>query len=93
MICLADQVLLRSEHYLKLLALAELQPGKIIASAYEGILGAPAVFPAQYQDGLMDLTGDQGAGKWLRRMADEVLSVDLPEAGMDWDVPGDLMGI
>lgn len=90
MICLVDQPFLKSEHYGKLAGQAELEPEKIIASAYQGILGAPAIFPGRFQQGLWELEGDQGAGKWLRSIPDEVVAVEMPEAAQDWDRPEDV---
>lgn len=90
MICLTDQALLKSKHYQKLLTTAERQPNRIVASSYQGILGAPALFPKQHQNGLLQLKADQGAGKWLRSIPHEVIAVELPEAAHDWDRPEDL---
>lgn len=42
--------------------------GLISASEYEGIIGAPVIFPVNELSVLDTLHGDQGAGKWLRQL-------------------------
>lgn len=88
--CLGDQPHLLTEHFEQLIQRSSEYPDKIVASHYDGRVGAPMIFPAKYFTQLKDLSGDQGAGKWVRKIPDEVISVDLPEAAIDWDRPGDI---
>jgi CTP:molybdopterin cytidylyltransferase MocA len=62
----------------------------IIASEYNSTIGAPALFGAEYFDQLLDLTGDHGAGIWLRSNRHAVTSVRMEEASIDIDTPDDL---
>ena len=63
---------------------------RIVAAAYAGTIGVPAIFGCEYVKDLMRLEGDIGAGKWLRDHPDQVTTVDLPEAEMDIDTEEDL---
>ena len=63
---------------------------RIVASAYDGIMGVPAVFGREYGQDLMNLTGDAGAGAWLRNRANDVTCVPLSVAAIDIDTAGHL---
>jgi len=60
---------------------------RIIAAAYEGAVGIPALFPRRCFESLEGLTGDRGARALLE--AAEVLSLPLPGGGMDVDTTVD----
>jgi molybdenum cofactor cytidylyltransferase len=62
---------------------------RIVASAYDDTVGVPAIFGREHLDALMGLTGDAGAGAWLRGRADEVTSVPLDAAAIDIDTASD----
>jgi molybdenum cofactor cytidylyltransferase len=62
---------------------------RIVASAYNNTIGVPAIFGCEHVDDLMHLTGDVGAGAWLRSRQSEVTSVPLDVAAMDIDTPSD----
>lgn len=65
----------------------------ITASQYDGLLGAPAIFPPSMRRTLNQLTGDQGAGKIIRQRyqanPQAVNIVPLEEAAWDIDSPSD----
>lgn len=63
---------------------------RIVASTYDDAVGVPAVFAREYLSELMQLTGDAGAGSWLRSRLSEVACVPLGPAAADIDVPSDL---
>ena len=63
---------------------------RIVASAYDDTIGVPAVFGREHFGDLMRLTGDRGAGSWLRSRQDEVTRVPLHTARLDIDRPSDL---
>jgi CTP:molybdopterin cytidylyltransferase MocA len=54
------------------------------------VIGAPAIFGSEYFETLLSLTGDHGAGQWLRANASAVTGVNLNEAAVDIDTPDDL---
>jgi CTP:molybdopterin cytidylyltransferase MocA len=62
----------------------------LVAAHYSGTIGAPAIFGSEFFGELKQLTGDHGAGKWLRERLEQVTNVDLDEAAMDIDTPDDL---
>ena len=71
---------------------AEFQRGEasIVASAYDGVAGVPAVFGKEMFDPLFELTGDQGA-RYLVRRSDSVSTVPVDGAAFDIDTPEDLV--
>jgi molybdenum cofactor cytidylyltransferase len=62
---------------------------RLVASAYNNTMGVPAVFGREYIDDLMRLTGDAGAGAWLRSRPSEVTCVPLDVAAIDIDTLSD----
>ena len=62
---------------------------RIVASSYADTVGVPAVFGHEHFPELRALTGDHGAGKWIRARIAEVTIVPLEEAAMDIDTPAD----
>lgn len=62
---------------------------RIVASSYEGVIGVPALFGREFLEELTRLTGDAGAGAWLRARAGEVTAVPLEKAALDIDTPRD----
>lgn len=93
LVCLADQPRVPAAQYAALLALAEAHPEKVVAAAYAGRAGAPVVFPKAHFPRLEAAQGDAGARKWLSTLTEaELLTMPLPEAEWDWDVPEDMGG-
>jgi molybdenum cofactor cytidylyltransferase len=62
---------------------------RIVASSYANTIGVPAIFAREHVDALMRLTGDAGAGSWLRSRSSEVTSVPLDAAALDIDTLSD----
>lgn len=62
---------------------------RLVASAYDGVIGVPALFAREYLEELTNLTGDAGAGAWLRERPDSVTAVPLERAALDIDTPSD----
>ncbi|MBI4911553.1 MAG: nucleotidyltransferase family protein [Acidobacteria bacterium] len=60
-------------------------PGLTLASAYEGGLGVPALFPRARFPELMGLRGDRGAKGLLE---DGALGIPFPGGERDLDLPG-----
>ena len=58
---------------------------RIVAAGYAGTVGVPAIFGCEHIKELMRITGDKGAGQWLRDHPDQVTTVPLPEAELDID--------
>ncbi len=66
------------------------EPERPVAAKYNGVLGAPAIVPlALTAELLKSLSGDSGAGVWLRGRGD-VRPVSMQNAALDLDTPDDL---
>ncbi len=61
----------------------------IVASAYAGTLGAPALFDASCFPALAALHGDRGAAA-LVRSREDAARIDWPEGGVDLDTVADV---
>lgn len=89
LVTLADQPLVDSRALQRLVEAFDGER-RIVASAYDGIIGVPAVFGREHAEDLMNLTGDAGAGSWLRNRANDVTCVPLSAAAIDIDTAGHL---
>lgn len=63
---------------------------RVVASAYDDIVGVPAVFGSEHFDDLMKLEGDEGAGRWLRARPSDVTTITIDSASIDIDTPADV---
>jgi molybdenum cofactor cytidylyltransferase len=63
---------------------------RIVASGYDDTLGVPALFGREFRGDLMQLTGDAGAGSWLRSRQNEVTRIPLRAAALDIDKSSDV---
>ncbi|MEO8575118.1 MAG: nucleotidyltransferase family protein [Gemmatimonadales bacterium] len=88
LITLADQPLIDSTALGHLIELFD-ETHRIIASKYADTIGVPAVFGVEHFEALKSLTGDHGAGLWIRQRIAEVTVVPLDAAAIDIDTPLD----
>lgn len=88
-IALADQPLIDVKVFNKLIQSYRETRNIIIASAYDDIVGVPALFDCALFGELMQLEGDKGARVLMRKYRDEVLSIEIPEAAIDIDTEDD----
>lgn len=58
---------------------------RVVASAYSDTIGVPALIGREHFGELLELTGDAGAGVWLRTSGAKVHRVRLPDAAIDID--------
>ena len=86
LLLVCDQPLVTAEH-LRLL-LSTPSPHGMVAAAYAGRVGVPAVFERRHYAALAETRGDTGARELLRSLP--VTSVDMPEATVDIDTPEQL---
>ena len=89
LVTLADQPLVDGAALRRLVAAFD-DGHRIVASAYDDTIGVPAVFGREHLNDLMRLTGDRGAGSWLRARQSEVTRVPLYSAAFDIDRPSDV---
>jgi molybdenum cofactor cytidylyltransferase len=86
-----DQPRLTAVHLSALLTAFRLQRGKsIVASAYAGTHGIPAVFPRKMFDALRELEGDKGARSLLAKARCPVIALPFEGGEVDIDQPSDL---
>lgn len=90
MITLCDQALVTKNHLRLLLEQWLASPSEIMASAYAGTVGTPAVIPAEFYPQVLALEGDAGAKSILKNNAGRVRTLPVPEAEFDLDFPADL---
>jgi molybdenum cofactor cytidylyltransferase len=86
LVTLADQPLVDAPALRRLIAPFDGER-RIVASAYNDTIGVPAVFAREHVEDLRRLTGDAGAGTWLRSRPSEVTCVPLDVAALDIDTP------
>jgi molybdenum cofactor cytidylyltransferase len=89
LVTLADQPLVDGASLRRLIVPFD-DEHRIVASAYDDTIGVPALFGREHLDDLMRLTGDRGAGSWLRARQNEVTRVPLYSAAFDIDRPSDV---
>jgi molybdenum cofactor cytidylyltransferase len=73
----------------RLIAVFEGGEREIVACAYAGTVGAPALFSRRHFADLASLRGDHGAKSLLEARAAEVAQVSFPEGATDLDTPED----
>ncbi len=93
MLVQADQPLVSSHTFQRLIAAWRRQTREIIASRYASTTGLPAIFPKWTFSDLSALRGDQSAEVVIRRYPDHVVRLSHPEAAVDIDYPEDLLEI
>ena len=87
LIILCDQVQLDAYHIDKMIQIASDNLGKVVAAAYDNIVGVPALFPSRYVERLLNIDHSSGAGQLIKQLHKEgsVLTVEIPEAAIDID--------
>jgi CTP:molybdopterin cytidylyltransferase MocA len=89
LVTLADQPLVDAAA-LRSLIDTFIEGARIVAASYEGTIGVPALFGKEHLAQLMELSGDSGAGQWLRARRADVKSLPLANASVDVDTPADV---
>lgn len=85
---LADQPLIDAG-VLRRLITAFQGGARLVASGYQGVPGVPALFGREHVPELLTLTGDAGAGPWLRNRFSDLTIIPLDAASLDLDTPAD----
>ena len=93
MYILCDQPLITEKHVDQLSELWLNDKSKIVASAYADTIGVPVIIPRDYFSAIMGLKGDVGAKSIITRYAENVVSVNIPEAEFDIDTESDYMSL
>ena len=87
---LCDQPHVTSDVISSLLAAHRATKTPVIASAYDGSFGVPALFSRTLFAELMQLQGKSGAKEIIKRHASETHFLPFPEGSVDVDTPHDL---
>ena len=91
LILICDQPRLTADHLCALMdAFAAQSEAVIVASAYAGVLGIPAVFPRSVFAHLRSLSGDKGALALLVKPPCRLIEVSFSGGEVDIDQPADL---
>ena len=98
LVSLVDQVALQAIDYSKLIAvsLEKHSPSLVAAQFTTGVhekshevVGAPAIFSAQYFTALQQLQGDTGAKHIIQQAGEALCTMPMPKASIDIDTPKD----
>jgi molybdenum cofactor cytidylyltransferase len=93
LLLLADQAAVSAEDLRRLFAVWRRHPVLIAAALHGGASGLPAIFPRWAFTDLLELRGDRDATQVLRRNADRLVRVPMPNAGLALDTPEDLLAL
>lgn len=87
---LADQPLITADHLRNLIAASDNSADTIVATAYSGGSGVPAIFPQRDFAALSELQGDNGARSIIKSAGDRLHLIEFEDASVDIDRPEDL---
>ena len=88
LLCLSDQVGLGTAHLTRMVATHHATCRGLVASAYRGALGLPALFPRRLFPQLGALAGDSGARAVIRSQPNAA-AIDWPDGALDLDTRPD----
>lgn len=89
LLCQCDHVGLETAHLTRLIAMHHATCRGLVASAYRGMPGLPALFPRRLFPALFALSGDRGARTVIRSQPDAV-AIEWPASEVDIETPADL---
>ena len=89
LVLVCDQPELSSEILRELRTASVERPDSIIASAYAGRLGVPAIFPSAFFAMLTRIEGDSGARSVIEHACEQTISIDFPKGAVDVDTMDD----
>jgi molybdenum cofactor cytidylyltransferase len=92
LVLVCDQPELSSEILRQLRTASIEQPDSIIACAYAGRLGVPAIFPSAFFDMLTRIQGDSGARSVIEHARDQTIPIDFLKGAVDVDTMDDARG-
>jgi molybdenum cofactor cytidylyltransferase len=96
LVCLGDMPLVKADTLRRIIAAYDPDEGRaIIVPTHQGEFGNPVLWDRSFIPEMMQLTGDQGARKLLRRHAELVTELALESDGIlrDFDTPQSLAGL
>jgi molybdenum cofactor cytidylyltransferase len=87
LIALCDQPFLTPADYNALIDEFTRFPSSIVAAAYDGVVGVPAIFSNAMFADLRSLKGDEGARHLVRHYQERTIPVEISGAAFDVDTP------
>lgn len=90
LILLSDQPFVDKSLLEQILTIAEQTTKSIIACKYRQIVGVPALFSKNHFQELANLTGDKGAGPYIKKAFDDVQIIDFEMGIVDIDTTEDV---
>ena len=90
LLTLVDQPAVGPELLDRLIAALENAPAGLVAAAYAGTIGVPALFARRHFPALLALSGDRGGKSVLAAHGAAVVAIPFPEGVFDIDTPADL---
>jgi molybdenum cofactor cytidylyltransferase len=90
LLLLADQPLITAAHLQDLIAACSNSADAIVATAYAGASGVPAIFPRRDFQALIELQGDRGGRSIIESAGDRLQLIEFEDASVDIDRPEDL---
>jgi molybdenum cofactor cytidylyltransferase len=88
MVC--DQPFITRDHLQQLIVNQQATGMAIVASAYAGTTGVPALFHKKLFGSILEAEDQHGAKKIIENNPDDAATVNFPEAAIDIDTPDDL---
>jgi molybdenum cofactor cytidylyltransferase len=85
-----DQPLITTHHIQAIINMAQTSKENIVASAYQNVLGIPALFKANYFQSLLSLNGDKGAGIVIKQNLQDCAVIPFEDGSIDIDTKEDL---
>lgn len=89
LVTLVDQPFLDLGHLKNMLEESTCHPSSIVASAYGGGVGVPALFPSIFRDQLRRIPDGSGAKKFIKQHGTKTRLVENPSLAFDIDTPED----
>ncbi|MDV3308133.1 MAG: nucleotidyltransferase family protein [Cyclobacteriaceae bacterium] len=89
LVLVCDQPLLTADHLNELIDKYRSTQAAIVASAYSGILGVPAIFGASLFDEIRGIGDQQGARQIIDKNKARAQQVEFPGGELDIDTPED----
>lgn len=93
LLLLVDQVAITPDDLKRLHVAWRRHPILIATALYEGGPGLPAIFPSWAFPDLLELRGERDPRLVMRRNADRLVRIPMPNAGVDIDTPEDLLKV
>lgn len=87
---LSDQPYVDKELVKEILQASKKSSKSIIACVYKNTIGVPALFSKQHFLALLSLTGDRGAGAYIKKHKDDIQQIEFELGIVDIDTPEDL---